>query len=143
MIELRATLTKKLSKVEERQNALVNRLLDGVIDKDTYKEHNARLREEGEQTKAEIRGTELEEINLERVLKFTDRIILRPARLWVESSLEQRQRFQKTLFPNGITFDGEEFRTDSTPLLFRLLDGLSDNDSCLASPAGFEPALSP
>jgi hypothetical protein len=130
---LRATLTKKLSKIEERKKALVNRMLDGIIDQETYREHNGCLRDEAEQTKAEIRGTELEEIDLENVLKFADRIILRPARLWVESSLEQRQRLQKTLFPNGIEFDGEAFGTTSTPLLFKLLEGNSGDDSCLAS----------
>ena len=80
MTELRAILAKKLSKIDERKKALVNRMLDGIIDQETYKEHNGCLREEAEQTKAEIRGTELEEIDLESVLQFADRIILRPAR---------------------------------------------------------------
>lgn len=87
--------------------------------------------------------TTAEEIELEKVLQFADRIILRPTRLWTESTLEQRQRLQKTLFPNGIEFDGEQFGTDVSPLLFRLLDGISEDDFCLASPAGFEPALPP
>jgi len=143
MDELRASLTQKLSKIEERKKALVDRMVDGVIDRETYKEHYARFRDEAEQTKAEIRSTELEEIDLESVLKFADRIILRPGRLWVESSLEQRQRLQKTLFPNGIEFDGEQFGTDASPLLFRLLGGISEHDSCLASPGGFEPPLPP
>ena len=49
-------MTKKLSKVEERQQALVDRMLDGVMDQDTFRKHNALLRDEAEQTKAEIRG---------------------------------------------------------------------------------------
>lgn len=52
----------------------------------------------------------------------TARMILRPTRFWVESSLDQRQRLQKTLFPNGIDFDGEEFGTDSTSLFFSLIE---------------------
>jgi hypothetical protein len=50
----------------------------------------------------------------------------------VESSLEQHQRLQKPLFPDGIELDGEQFGTDVSPLLFRLLDGISEDDSCLA-----------
>jgi hypothetical protein len=71
------------------------------------------------------------------------KIIMRPERLWVESSLEQRQRLQKTLFPNGIELDGEGFGTDSTPLFYSLLEIDLDDDYGLASPTGFEPMISP
>jgi DNA invertase Pin-like site-specific DNA recombinase len=129
MDALRSVLSRKLTKAEERKATLLNRLLDGDVDKVTYKTHSARLTVEIEDVKAEIRNTELEDIELERVLEFADRIILRPARLWVESSLDQRQRLQKTLFPNGIEFDGEEFGTDSTPIFFRLLERDSAEDN--------------
>jgi hypothetical protein len=56
--------------------------------------------------------------------------------------LEQRQRLQKTLFPNGIEFDGEQFGTAASPLLFRLLGGISQDDSCLAFLTGMEPESS-
>ena len=32
-----------------------------------------------------------------------------PADLWVQASLEQRQRFQLLFFPDGIAFDGKGF----------------------------------
>lgn len=89
-----------LKKVEDRKATLVNRMLDDVIDQDTFKERKAKLRDEAEQIKVEIRATELEGIELEKVLAFADRLIQYPDRLWGESSLGQRQRLQKTLFPN-------------------------------------------
>jgi hypothetical protein len=85
----------------------------------------------------------LEDLELELVLQFADRIILRPARLWVESSLEQKQRLQKTLFPGGVEFDGKQFGTTSTPLFFNLIARDLDDYYDLASPTGFEPVLSP
>ena len=41
------------------------------------------------------RGTELENLQIEKVLDFAEKIILWPDRLWVESTLEQRQRLQR------------------------------------------------
>ena len=66
------------------------------------------------------------------MLAFADKLILRPTRLWVESSPDHRQRLQRTLFPNGIEFDGEEFGTDSTPLFFSLLERDLESDYDLA-----------
>lgn len=67
---------------------------------------------------------------------LADKIILRPDRLWVESSVEQRQRLQKTLFPSGIEFDGEQFGTDSTSLFFRLLGPALEDEYGFGVPDG-------
>jgi site-specific DNA recombinase len=141
--QLRFVLKRKLAEVETRKGILFDRWLDGKVDQKTYDDNSPRFATEIERIHGELRGTALENIELERVLDFADKIILRPERIWVESSLEQRQRLQKTLFPNGVDFDGEEFGTDSTPLFFTLLAHDLNDDYGLASPTGFEPVLSP
>ncbi len=141
--ELRSVLKRKLGQVELRKTTLVDRWLDGKVDQSIYEESIGRITAEVESVRSELRGTELEHLDLELVLQFADRIILRPARLWVESSLEQKQRLQKTLFPGGVEFDGKQFGTVSTPLFFNLLERDLDDDYGLASPTGFEPVLSP
>jgi len=140
---LRSVLNRKLDKAANRKKTLVTRWLDDELDKATYNEHLAMLSTEIEEIRSEIRNTEFEQIELEAVLTFADQLIKRPAKLWVESNLDQKQRLQKTLFPYGITFDGERFGTDATPLFFNLLDQDLREESCLASPTGFEPVLSP
>jgi DNA invertase Pin-like site-specific DNA recombinase len=140
---LRLVLKRKLTEVETRRSVLVDRWLDGKVDQKTYDGNIGRLTAEIESIGCELIGTELDDIELERVLDFAEKIILRPSRLWVESSLEQRQRLQKTLFPDGIEFDGEEFGTASTSLFFHLLEVDLDDSYGLASPTGFEPVLSP
>ena len=57
---------------------------------------------------------------------------------------EIRFRFQKWLFPVGLTNDGEKFGTTQMPLIFRLkkntLTGILTQKSNLVVPAGLEPA---
>ena len=92
---------------------------------------------------SKLRETESDVLDLEDVLAFARKIVTSPARLWLESSIDQRQKLQWTFFPNGLTFDGEEFGTPASSLFFSLLGGISEDRSLLASPTGFEPVLSP
>ena len=48
---------------------------------------------------------ELDELDVEGILAFAERVLPRAADLWVQASLEQRQRFQQLFFPDGIGFD--------------------------------------
>jgi hypothetical protein len=40
---------------------------------------------------------------------FAERILPRASDLWVQASLNQRQRFRQLFFPDGIAFDGNGF----------------------------------
>ena len=57
-------------------------------------------------------------------------------RAWLEASLDQRQRLQKVLFPEGLSFDGEEFGTAVTSLAFNHFEALRPTGTDLASPRG-------
>ena len=46
---------------------------------------------------------------MEGILAFAERVLARAADLWVQASLEQRQRFHQLFFPEGIAFDGNQF----------------------------------
>ncbi len=46
---------------------------------------------------------------MEGILAFAERVLPRAADLWVQASLEQRQRFKQLFFPDGIAFDGNSF----------------------------------
>jgi hypothetical protein len=49
------------------------------------------------------------EVQVRRILAFAERTLPRAADLWVQASLDQRQRFQQLFFPDGIAFDGNRF----------------------------------
>jgi hypothetical protein len=58
---------------------------------------------------------------VEAVLNFAEHVILNAARLWTEFSSDQKQRLQKVLFPEGVTFENRNYRTTATCVLFNLL----------------------
>jgi hypothetical protein len=67
------------------------------------------LREELTPARIDRHAGQLEELDVEGILAFAERVLPRASDLWVQATLDQRQRFQQLFFPNGIAFDGNRF----------------------------------
>jgi hypothetical protein len=102
-----------------------------------------KLREELTLVRMERHSGQLEELDVEGILAFAERVMPRAADLWVQASLEQRQRFQQLFFPEGIAFDGNRFvRTAATAPAFRYLRGIESGNENLVDLTGIEPVTS-
>lgn len=89
------------------------------IDIETYDRHCDKLRQELKLAQIERHSTELEEMDVEGVLGFAERILPSASNLWVPSSLAQKQRLQRVFFPDGVSFDGKRLVGTGTTLLQR------------------------
>ena len=64
---------------------------------------------------AALHDAKLDELDVEGVVGFAEHVLSNAARLWLESSLDQRQRLQKVLFPKGVTYSPDgQFGTAET-----------------------------
>jgi hypothetical protein len=80
-------------------------------------------------------------VDLEGILAFAERILPRASDLWVQASLDYKQRLQQLFFPEGIAFDGNRFhRTAATAPLFNYLAPSDTADEKMVSPEGIEPS---
>ena len=94
-------------------------LFERSIDIERYDRHAESLREELTLVRIERHSGQLEELDVEGILAFAERVLPRAVDLWVQASLEQRQWFQQLFFPEGIAFDGNRFgRTSATAPAF-------------------------
>ena len=132
-----------LDNLRDRKKRLVDFYLDGKLDRQTYEEQVERLTAEIEDASANMRGADLDCMDVEAVLEFAEKLVERPHELWVQSSADQKQRLQWVFFPDGITYTHTGFGTASSNSFFNVLREISDENSHLASPTGFEPVLSP
>jgi hypothetical protein len=90
--------------------------------------------------RAPLVGRAFEELDVEGILAFAERVLPRAADLWVQASLEQRQRFQQLFFPDGIASDGNRFvRTGATAPAFSYLRGIETRNEGLVDQIGVEP----
>ena len=80
---------------------------------------------------------------MEGILAFAERILPRASDLWVQASLDQRQRFQQLFFPDGIAFDGNRFvGTGATAPAFSYLRGIETGNEKMVDQTGIEPVTS-
>ena len=83
------------------------------------------------------------ELDVEAVLEFARHLILNAAQMWIQASLDQRQRLQGVLFPEGLTYADGAIGTAVTCPIFSYLDAVPGAVYGLVSPTGFEPVLPP
>jgi hypothetical protein len=71
---------------------------------------------------------------------FAERILPRASDLWVQASLDYKQRLQQLFFPEGIAFNGNRFnRTAATAPLFNYLAPSESAVEKMVSGTGIEP----
>ncbi len=117
MARTKGDAQQRIAEIDRKQKSIRGRidrldeafLYERSIDVETYDRQAERLREELTLVRIEHHAGQLEELDVEGILAFAERILPRAADLWVQASLEQRQRFQQLFFPDGIAFDGNRF----------------------------------
>jgi hypothetical protein len=131
------TIQNKLDRLDEAF------LFERSISIETYDRHAEKLRAELTLVRMDRHAGHLDELDVEGVLAFAERILPRTADLWVQASLDQRQRFQQLFFPDGIAFDGKSFvGTAATAPAFSYLPPMSVGIEGVVDQAGIEPATS-
>ena len=137
-------LKRRLDDLNARKDRLVEAFLyEKAIDREIYDSQLDKLNQKIALVQAEMLDQNCEQIDVEQVVMFSESILLSAARVWQEFPLDQKQRFQQVLFPQGLQFASDSFGTAETSIVFNYLDLKEQTKASLASPAGFEPALPP
>ena len=140
-----------IAEIERRQKAIREKLdrldqaflFERSIDIDTYDRHRDKLCEELTLAQLDRHSCELEEMDVEGILAFAERVLPSASNLWVQSSLAQKQRLQQVLFPDGVRFDGKKLVGTGTTLpVFNYLNPISDEKKELVDQTGVEPVTS-
>lgn len=122
VLRQRAFLEKQLGELTDRKEQLIEAFIyKKEIDKAIFQEQLDKLKEEMTLAEIQINEVRIEELDVEMVLNFSQYLFLNAARLWTEASLDQKQRLQKVLFPEGLTYGNEGFGTAKTSLVFNIL----------------------
>ena len=149
--EMQGDARKRIAEIERKQKAIREKLdrldqaflFERSIDIDTYDRHRDKLREELTLAQMDRHTAELEEMDVEGILAFAERVLPSASNLWVQSSLAQKQRLQQVFFPDGIGFDGKRLVGTGTTLpVFNYLGSVSREKKELVDLTGFEPVTS-
>jgi len=75
-----------------------------AISREDYEEMRSPLNDEVATAELNLGQARVDEIEVVKVLDFAENLLLNTAGVWQVSSLAQKQRLQKVLFPMGIEF---------------------------------------
>jgi len=141
IVNTRRRLQDHLDTLHGKKDRVVEAFLhQRLIDQATYQRQVVKLDEEIASAEVAVHEAHVDELDVEGVLGFAEHLLSDPARMWCEASLDQKQRLQKVLFPQGVTYSPDGvFGTAETSVIFRLLQVLPTEKAREASPTGFEP----
>lgn len=149
--ELKGDAQQRIAEIERKQKTIRERLdrLDEAflyersIDIERYDRHRDKLREELTIAQMDRHASELEEMDVEGILAFAERVLPSASNLWVQSSLAQKQRLQQLFFPDGVRFNGKKIVGTGTTLpVFNYLSSVSEQKKELVDQTGIEPVTS-
>ena len=124
----------------ERRLQLVDAFVyDKSIDSEIYQEQLSKLQLEIGLKELEVSENRQENLNPESILKSAMFVISNPEMVWKNSPLNQRQRFQRVLFPKGLRFGKGGFGTSETAPIYKLLSTINTQKDTLVAPRGIEP----
>ncbi len=140
--DLTVAQQRRISAIQQKMDKLDEAFLySEAIDVTTYGRQRDKLREELTFAKIDHHTDAVDELDVEGILAFAERILPRASDLWVQAPLDYRQRLQELFFPEGIAFDGNQFnRTAATAPLFNYLAPSESADEKMVSREGIEPS---
>lgn len=125
--EVDARLTKlqeTVSDLRKRRTKLYQAHIDDKVPTDVFVELKAALDAEMTEAVCKLDSARMDEIKVEEALEFCERVLCNVPMLWKGCSLDQQQRLQQVLFPQGVLYDQKTgYGTQATCLFFSALEG--------------------
>ncbi len=128
---------KQVDELRERKKKLNEAFVfQQAITADDYEQMRYALNGEMAVAELNLSQSRIDEIEVEKVLDFAENLLLNPAGVWQQSQLEQKQRLQQALFPQGVEYTDGIYRTQEKSFLFKGLEEIAEHEKVFGSATG-------
>lgn len=135
-------LKKKLTELENTRKTLVKKNMEGLYDDDLFKEQDEDIKNQILVLKVQISDGSMEKLDIDTICRFAEHFIHNIAQTWKNADLETKQRLQKIIFPEGVTYHFPSIRTTSLSCLFKVFEDSGGENEHLGWVMGLEPITS-
>ena len=132
-------LEKELKEVKIKKERIKELVIEGTFNDKDYKEETQKVNNDILVKQIELNENKIDADDSESCINFCKYFICNIADLWRNADLDLKQRFQKMIFPEKISYKKGRFRTTKIALIFKAFDGKSSPNYYLAPRVGFEP----
>lgn len=138
----RARLEEQVRAARVKLDRIADDRADGTMDKDTYMRQHDRLQQNLAVAEVALADAVVDHLDVEGILGFMEAILADVSRMWENALPDQKRRLQRTLFPEGVTYEPGSpgrLRTPVTCLAFNGLATPHEAESAMVALRGFEP----
>ena len=129
-------LVKELEDIKNNKKRINELIIRGIFDAKTYKEEIQKVNADLLVKQIELNENKIDMDDSEACINFCKYFISNIADLWRDADLDLKQRFQKLIFPENISYKKGSFRTAKIAFIFRHLKEKTSPDYCQAPPIG-------
>lgn len=140
----RKRLTKELTVVENSISAAIDKLMTGVLTDEQAKEYLAGREQRKQEIQLRLSELGTTESNVDEIWNFGLGVLSDLSGTWENiANIEVKQRFQRWVFPENLTYDGEEFGTRRIACSLCIKQAKNAEVSTMVPPTGIEPVSQP
>ncbi len=132
-IEASKNFEGQINALKMKKRKFTEAWVEGKLDKATYEEEMELISKELSNVQTKLDKYRVEDLDVKGLLDFTDYVLNHIDKLWLESPLPAKQRLQRVLFPEGVQYAENEFRTAETPIFFKMLEASRDEKSIMVA----------
>lgn len=136
-------LNRRLSQVQERKDKLLDMYMDEKVSEVDYRRKSELLENTIKEIREELFQTPPLEEDFNAYIDYAFSVIANVDKMWANGSLDLKQRLQRLIFPQGLTYDLESFRTVGIANIFTKIGALKAPYNEMVLPRGFEPLSHP
>ena len=139
------SLRSDLKKLDNERLTVIKKNINGVIPDDVTKQLLSDYKTRENKLHSELASIRTIDYDVEEIFNEGVKALMNIGKTLEEiNEPEKKFRFQKWLFPEGLTYDGEKFGTTKMPMIFRLKKnaraGVPVISSSMVAPGGLEPS---
>ena len=117
----------RILEINKQIDNLINLQAAGSISTTILADRVGRYESELEELKQYLKANMESNVDIEGLMRFASNALKNPAKLWLKSPLHIRKRLQVFDFPEGIIFNGQDFRTPKVCNVFKLKELFEGN----------------
>ena len=137
------TLRDNIETLKDKKSKLIDFKIDGTISQEDYDFKSAQIGSQLQEYEFQLANIMDIGSDMEKCLKYACSVISDLDEFWLNGTLDIKQRLQQLIYPQGLTYDLNNFRTAEMSSLFKIIGTLSVPSYNMVPPSEFESLSTP
>lgn len=132
-------LEKDINELKNKKNKIADLAIRGVFNDNTFKQQNEIVENEIVLKTVQLNELSVSYDEVSSCINYCEYFLKNLSKLWISGDLALKQKFQKIVFPEGITFENGIIGTQKISTIFSVLSTEVENKSIMVAHRGLGP----